>query len=36
MRCTVHRKDGGRGRLDSDAQAGSIFPLDVSVVAFGL
>ena len=35
-RCPVRRKDGGRGCLDWDAQAGSIFPPDVSVVAFGL
>ena len=39
MRCTVRRKDEGRGCLDWDAEAGSFSPYlppDVSVVAFGL
>ena len=38
-RCTVRRKDEGRGCLDWDAEAGSFSPYlppDVSVVAFGL
>ena len=39
MRCTVRRKDEGRGCLDWDAEAryfSPYLPPDVFVVAFGL